>query len=245
MDVQTYTELPVHPGLSDRVVCAWVNPSAHQSRAILPDACMDIFWDGTTLFVAGPDTSPADIDLGVTYVGVRFRPGAAAGFIEVAADEVRNRRIPLAEFWGREADELAERLAESAGEAIDTLQRALLTRRTSAPIDPLLGHVLKALAPGDCDEPSINALARHLSVDGRTLRRRCVRGFGYGPKTLARILRFRRAVLLGRAGNSIADAAMTAGYADQAHLARECRRLAGVTPGTLFADPSVIVSISD
>ncbi|MGH3322165.1 MAG: hypothetical protein ACRDN9_18740 [Streptosporangiaceae bacterium] len=53
--------------------------------------------------------------------------------------------------------------------------------------------------------------------------------FGYGPKTLARVLRFHRAVTSVQSGysGSLADLATSLGYADQAHLAREARLLAG------------------
>jgi hypothetical protein len=58
----------------------------------------------------------------------------------------------------------------------------------------------------------------------------------YGPKKLDRIIRFRR--FLHQAGSrreaSLAETAFEVGYADQAHLTRECRRLSGLTPGDLL-----------
>jgi methylphosphotriester-DNA--protein-cysteine methyltransferase len=75
-------------------------------------------------------------------------------------------------------------------------------------------------------------------LDG--LRRRCQAVVGYGPKTLQRVLRFRRFVSridagppAGRAAHDLAALAADAGYADQAHLTRECRALAGLTPAAL------------
>ena len=57
---------------------------------------------------------------------------------------------------------------------------------------------------------------------------------GYGPKTLDRVLRFQR--FLRRAGEGdLARTAAELGYADQAHLTRECVRLSGVTPARLAA----------
>jgi hypothetical protein len=56
-----------------------------------------------------------------------------------------------------------------------------------------------------------------------------VAAFGYGPKRLARIQRFQRALALARAGTAAgADLAAATGYADQAHLCREVHALAGV-----------------
>ena len=74
----------------------------------------------------------------------------------------------------------------------------------------------------------------------RQLRRRCHAAVGYGPKTLQRVLRFRRFVSRidaglpsGQAAHDLAALAVQVGYADQAHLTRECRALAGLTPAAL------------
>jgi transcriptional regulator GlxA family with amidase domain len=52
------------------------------------------------------------------------------------------------------------------------------------------------------------------------------------PKTAARILRFERAAHLVRAARpaSLARIASESGYHDQAHMMREFRVLAGITP---------------
>jgi transcriptional regulator GlxA family with amidase domain len=80
-------------------------------------------------------------------------------------------------------------------------------------------------------------LAGELALSERTLRRRFDAAFGYGPKTLDRILRFQRflKLLRGARNGSTAGLAMEAGYADQAHLGRESRRLADTTPHRIAA----------
>jgi AraC-like DNA-binding protein len=87
------------------------------------------------------------------------------------------------------------------------------------------------------------ALPALLSISGRQLRRRCRAAVGVGPKELHRILRFQAFVArvqasIARQGPSDGDLArwaVEAGYHDQAHLSRECRRLVGVTPGEFLA----------
>jgi methylphosphotriester-DNA--protein-cysteine methyltransferase len=76
-----------------------------------------------------------------------------------------------------------------------------------------------------------------LDVSPRTLRRRCQNAFGYGPKTLDRILRFQRFLGFARQAEELclADLAFAAGYADQAHLTREVRRLSGFSPATILS----------
>ncbi|MEO5840905.1 MAG: hypothetical protein ABIQ73_13360 [Acidimicrobiales bacterium] len=50
------------------------------------------------------------------------------------------------------------------------------------------------------------------------------------------MLRFQHAVALSRKGCVLADVAARTGYADQAHLARDARALAGVSMTELLSD---------
>ena len=62
---------------------------------------------------------------------------------------------------------------------------------------------------------------------------------GLGPKTFARLARFRRAMSAAAASASTstpwARLAAEVGYYDQAHLIAECRAIAGATPAA-FAE---------
>jgi methylphosphotriester-DNA--protein-cysteine methyltransferase len=71
----------------------------------------------------------------------------------------------------------------------------------------------------------------------RTLERLFDRHVGMPPKRLARLERFQ--AVLRRAGDGgdlrgLRDAALAAGYFDQAHFLREFRAFAGVSPSTFF-----------
>jgi AraC-like DNA-binding protein len=82
----------------------------------------------------------------------------------------------------------------------------------------------------------VEALAGELGLSERQLRRRCHAAVGYGPKTLQRVLRFGRFLAQADAAGAdrdLARIALDAGYADQAHLTRECTRLAGLAPAAL------------
>ena len=68
----------------------------------------------------------------------------------------------------------------------------------------------------------------------RHLHRRTVTAVGYGPKLLARVARLRRLVAV--AGGSLASRAFEAGYASQAHMGDEVRRLTGLTPVRFLED---------
>jgi AraC-like DNA-binding protein len=81
----------------------------------------------------------------------------------------------------------------------------------------------------------VDALADELGVSDRQLRRRFDSGVGYGPKTLQRVLRFRGFLRRAeRDGGDLAELAFESGYADQAHLTRDCARLAGLPPAALL-----------
>lgn len=190
---------------------------------------MDIVWSGRRLLVAGPDTTADTRPRSGAAAGVRFRPGALPALIGVPAAELRDRRIPLAEL-----------LPALAGPAVDLLERGddpagVLTElagRLPGEPAPLWRHrVLRGTAQGR----SAAEVADALGWTTRTLHRHCLAAFGYGPATLRRVLRFRRALALLQAGTAPAEVAAVAGYADQPHLSREVRELAASTPAQLGA----------
>jgi len=242
----SYTEWAPHPALASRVVCVWRDPARERPQPVLPDACIDLVWDGETLVVAGPDTRAAPLGSDGNYVGVRFRPGAGPAFLGSGADALVDARVALDDLWGRSAVELQARLLDDPARALQVLQDALLQRLPDAgEPDPLIDALLRELtcAPLAELEPfGPQGLADSLFVSERTLRRRCTTALGYGPKTLERILRFRRALRLLRDRRSLAETARLAGYADQAHLTNEAQRLAGRTPGALAASPNLSIS---
>ena len=85
----------------------------------------------------------------------------------------------------------------------------------------------------------VDELAQALGISERQLRRRFHQAVGYGPKTLDRVLRFRRLVSQARAVSSgeidLARVAADLGYADQAHMTRDSVRLTGMPPARLAA----------
>ncbi|MFC9755975.1 DUF6597 domain-containing transcriptional factor [Streptomyces sp. NPDC056921] len=195
---------------------------------VLPDGCMDLLWIGGRLLVAGPDTRAAtpSAPAGGRCAGIRFAPGTAPALLGVAAHELRDRRVDLADLWpsGR-VRELTEQLAEAPDPAAGLEAVALRRAAGTAPPDPLLRYVADRLDAGW----SVADTAHRAGLGARRLHRRSLAAFGYGPKTLARILRLQRALALVRSGTPYAEAAVRAGCSDQAHLAREVRDLAGTT----------------
>jgi AraC-like DNA-binding protein len=230
-----YREDPVPARWRGLAECLWTStpPSAPEVIDVLPDGCMDLVWSGAELFVAGPDTAPHPYErtAGRAATGLRFHPGVLPALLDVPADALRDARVPLDVLHPA----LARRAvaAMDAGEPAPQVLTALAARLPGAAPDPGLRAAAVRLARGG----SAAETADDLGWTTRTLHRRCLAAFGYGPSVLRRVLRFRRAVALLRAGVAPADAAARAGYADQPHLSREVRALAGVSPGRLRASP--------
>lgn len=225
------------PSLCRHVACVW---AARDNRddPVLPDAAVELVWSGRGLFVRGADTRAHAVDAFPerTFVGVRFRPGAAADVLGLHGVELADARVGVSEVWGRaEMERIESRLREctSPAQAAALLEDAVAARVRGAP-DSAVGAVVTMLLH---ERTPVRALAGRLGLSERQLRRRCTDALGYGPKTLDRILRFQRfrALATRRRDVGLAQLAAVAGYADQAHLTRECRRLAGESPGALLA----------
>ncbi|QBS40827.1 helix-turn-helix transcriptional regulator [Nocardia sp. CS682] len=207
---------------------------ADTALPVLPDGCIDLLWVDGALRVAGPDTRAFRpvAAIGTRYVGLRFAPGTAPALLGVPAHELRDQRIELADVW---ASGTVRRLTEQLGTADDPVaaleQIALRRAAEVAPPDPVLPKVVAALDAGW----SVAATAEAAGLNARLLHRRSLAAFGYGPKTLARVLRMQRALAQARRGRSFADIAVSTGFADQAHLAREMRDLTGMPLGQVLS----------
>ncbi|MFJ3336456.1 helix-turn-helix domain-containing protein [Streptomyces sp. NPDC086766] len=210
----------------------WTNVPAAGARPVLPDGCMDLLWTEGRLLVAGPDTR-AHVPGGTAarWAGVRFLPGTAPALLGVPAHELRDRRVELADLWPAAVVRRLRGRIDAAPDPAAALEEVALWRAAEAdPPDPLTARIVAAL---DAGRP-VAATADELGLGVRQLHRRSRDAFGYGPKTLARVLRLQRALAWARAGVPLAETALRAGFADQAHLARDVRELAGMPLGRLL-----------
>jgi AraC-like DNA-binding protein len=226
-----YRELPAPPGLERQVACVW--ESGGTATRVLPDACVDIVWSQGRLIVAGPATAPvlAPETPGQGRFGVRFRVGLAGSALGLPASELLDESVPVAEVWGASGERLEDRVA-GADAPLDALVAGVAERIADAREDVVRGAVLR-VREGDA---GVAGLARAAALSERQLLRRFERAVGYGPRTLRRVLRLQRFLTLARSGGSLARLAADAGYADQAHLTRECGALTGLTPAALLAE---------
>jgi AraC-like DNA-binding protein len=216
-------------------------PREASGLAVIPDGSAEIIWFNGMLRVAGPERQLRleAVRPDTFAVGVRFRPGCALPWLGLPLSQLVDRHCELAALWGDRARTLAEWIGEARDPA-EIGQRIEQTLLRRLPVigepDELNGAIFQLVSTRQDPSPPITRhICRSLGISERTLRRRCHESFGYGPKTLERILRFKKFIgLLRSSGDSqIAQLSNEIGYADQSHLSRETHRLAGLTPDQL------------
>ena len=223
--------------LATWVAATWRETVTVGSHAdgVHPDASIDIAWDGSELVVFGPRTrSEASRDARPgAFNGVRLRPGSTRAILGEAAIALTDRTVALADLWGNAAATAALRLVSVGPDrAMSELSRVLIERgRGGAEPDRLITRVVELAE----FRWTVRDIARQVGLSERQLYRRCVDEIGYGPKHLVRVLRLQRLLGLARRlpDAGLAALAAAAGYADQAHMSRECRALTSLTPARL------------
>ncbi|HEY1237803.1 MAG TPA: helix-turn-helix transcriptional regulator [Solirubrobacterales bacterium] len=239
-----YREFAPSPPLHALVACRWSRTVPAEGPAepalILPDGCVDVIWRDGGLIVAGTDQHAwlSSVRAGEEIVGIRLRPGVAGAVLDLPASELLNSRVPLEQLFDSRAAELTERLNEAEGQEARylLLEAQVASAMVRGGPDPLVLAATRRLGfPGS----RVDQLADALGISERQLRRRFHAAVGYGPKTLDRVLRFRRLVSQAQAVSDgevdLARIAADLGYADQAHMTRDSVRLTGMPPARLAA----------
>lgn len=164
-------------------------------------------------------------------LGIRFRPGGARSILRLPLSEVTNRVVECDLAFDGWTVELRERIlqAGSAGEWVPIIER-FLCQRIRERADRAVNFAVKQIqqSRGTC---SIDRLAGNLGISHKHLITRFRDLVGTTPKMLARVERFQHALALAQ--EPIVDwagVAVRCGYYDQAHMIRDFRQLAGVTP---------------
>jgi AraC-like DNA-binding protein len=246
--MESYVERPPLPELAGVVRTVWIQRTGEAAyvQRHLPTGGIEVHFPiGGNPQLVGPLTGPEIevIPAHTTIVGVRFLPGTAPP-LPTVLDDLVDQRLGLAELWGSSAGRLGEAMARAGTpeRALMLLQAHLLQEfRSAVRVDPLMVEAVTALMPWH--PVDIDTVANHLALSASQLRRRCLQAIGVSPKVLQRTLRFQGFLALAQAGatatgrrgaDGVAGLAIDAGYADQAHLSRECLRLTGITARQLL-----------
>lgn len=221
-------------GLEAVVACLWEHePASATPQLVVPDGCMDLIWLAERhLVVAGADTGPRTVELpgGLRSSGIRLRPGAGGSILGLDASELCDRQVGADCVWGASGAALQQALVGAApAQRLELLADAV--GRRGGQRDVLVAAAAEMLAARGA---RVSEVAADLGVGERRLHRRMLAAVGYGPKILARVARLRRLVTLD--DGPLVLRALEAGYASQAHMNEEVRRLTGTTPVRYLKD---------
>ncbi|TQM14360.1 helix-turn-helix domain-containing protein [Pseudonocardia kunmingensis] len=195
--------------------------------------------------VGGLHDAPARIAQGEPQTGLQLRltwRGARA-LLGVPAGALAGDTVGLDALLGRRAAAVTDRLASADGwpERFALLDDELTALLADGPgergVRPEVGYAWDRLtATGGTLR--VEELARELGWSRRHLTEKFRTETGLGLKAAARLIRFEAACDRLRAPDrpSLAQVAAEAGYADQAHLSRDFRDLAG-EPATKWLSP--------
>ena len=220
------------------VGCFWVITAERDATIrIVPDGSTAISIERPSRpshwWLRGPLVRPEErrFASAATLIGVRLRPGVAFLLSGIAADGTVGRRIDASTIpaFRELIDE--DPAPQTPAQCIDALQRFLVGRLRSASVNSVVAKALQAIER-DPTCPKVGEIAARCHVSPRHLNRLMRLWIGYGPKRLARVVRFQTTLEYIEQSPTQSGAALAsqAGYFDQAHLTSELARFAGATP---------------
>ncbi len=178
------------------------------------------------------DGNQHGVQLSLTPIGARALfgiPTAAIGAWMVDLDDV----------LGADARELRDRISvlEDWEARFAVLDEVLGRRVADVSLDPALDRAWDLLV-GSAGRKRVAEVADDVGWSRRHLVNRFTSEFGVTPKDSARIARFSAAHSILRRPRipALAEVAAVCGYYDQAHMARDWRELAGMSPSRWRAD---------
>lgn len=221
-----YAELPLPPALDGLVAAVWTLAASEPGwveHEATPDGCIELIrrhagrstWrrDQPEIFATG--LSPHPIRFGFSgdarFTAIKLWPWAWHALGGAPCPGFADDWIALAP--GSPLAALLE------GDPVANLAQAL------AGLSP--PPLARAILATD----SVAGIAERTGLPHRRLQRIFARELGMAPRTYLRLLRFRAALLdVQQGADTLADTAAARGYADQAHMARDFRALAGMPP---------------
>jgi AraC-like DNA-binding protein len=246
-----YRQWNPSPALADYVECWWSLEGAASDapQLIFPDGRLEVIFhlhdrfervhgDGRRerqerVLIAGQLSRAVTLHAAGTIctVGVRLKPAAARLVTGGATRAVTDAIEPLALVNAR----LARRLSPpggyaSAGDCVAGVERILIQETERVHPERRVAEAVRVIEIDGGGLP-IEHVAARAGTTVRTLQRRFLEEVGLTIKAYSRIVRFQRALsALQGADRRLIEAALAAGYSDQAHFTREFHDIAGMSP---------------
>ncbi|AEG91280.1 helix-turn-helix domain-containing protein [Ramlibacter tataouinensis] len=243
-------ELRVHEGLASRVahVVAYRDEIALSQvveEQVVPDGALRLVVQrqgaAWSTALVGATLAPVVLQYSgrIEGLSITFRPGAAAGLLQVDAAELAGRAVSPGELWGADGRELEGLVAGAAGlRALSRQLQAFLLRRLP-PGESLaqarVRHAAGLIARGTDAAPA--QVARALEISERRLQQLFSEHLGVSPQAWRRLSRVHGCLreLRRQPDPDWPGFALAMGFYDQAHLINEFRAFCGETPARFQA----------
>lgn len=240
--------------LAPFVECFWrwkTDEKALRNEVILPDATPELIvhlgpepeaWsarDGwrrqppAFVYCAAAHCLQLRIARPMDVFAVRFRPWGLSRFSARPMSIMLDRATGPSEALGELGESLVSAIMESgpgegrAARAGTLLVDALQSRSDKAESIDILTEAL-----GDSGEPA-RVMAKKLKRSSRTINRVWRELVGISPRGYEKLMRFHRALAQIEKGRALAAVAAECGFADQAHMARQIKEIAGLPPSQM------------
>ena len=234
-----YVESPAPPDLESWVQALWTVEGRPGDRIrVTPDACTDVIdlGDGRVLFVGPMLTGGLTTLWRATTHGVRFHPGTLVAFAGHPG---------LSALRDRSLTNDADLPVDGDGSELLAFVRGLRDggrMRRDATVDAVLSAIEREATRGT----ELSEIYHGLGVSQRTVQRLFRTFVGLTPKQTERVLRQTLLTMaLRNQDDGLAALAGAHGYADQAHMSREYRELAGLSPGRYRVEAADVAFVQD
>ena len=172
----------------------------------------------------------------VTALGLLVRPAAAACLLGHAGGAVADEVLAWNSLAGVHE---AARVEDAVDGSVTDIERLRALTASFCRTMAAVSRGRDASHARLCDAVGRHGAqaGEHLGLGRRQLERHCQAVLGVAPKQFQRLVRFHQVLSIAvTAGTArMAEVALDAGFYDQAHLARDTRRLAGVPMGRLLS----------
>ena len=236
------------------VECYWsweIKPGSEQLDTILPDAAPELIihlksrpfaldeegqWieqPKAFFYCAAFRALTLSLIESMQVFAIRFRPWGVSRFSSFPVSGMQDRAVLPFEVLETLDDQFVQEIESKNSDTARcsmTDQHLCERLRTSSVIDRQLKMLLEATNGGTSTTAE---MAQTLSVSGRSFRRLWSSVVGMEPRKFVQLMRFHQALEKIQEGASLKHVAADCGYSDQAHMARQIKAIAGLSPSLL------------
>jgi AraC-like DNA-binding protein len=199
----------------------------------------ELYSDGVRLpgaWIGGLGGAPTDVTVSGRYacLDLKLTPLGAYRLLAMPVSEISDDvQLSFGDAFGRAGEDLVDALHEAGSwdERLALAEGFLLERASTGPSPaPFVAWAWQRITDTR-GRTTVGSLAGEIGCSRRHLQAKFSEQVGLSPKTAIRMTRFQHVCAsLDAMPRRWADLAAEAGYADQAHLNRDFRELAGTTP---------------